>query len=83
MKEILPTVRPLPYFTVHSSREENQFAASLGKEFVPKIARRLPRHHLRGFSHDFIISFVKKHKKQYPFFLRMDISGFYPGIPYK
>jgi|GEM_PF-938677 len=83
MKDILPTIRPLPYFTVHSSHAEKQLAAALRKEFVPKIARGLPGHHLRGFSHDFIVSFVKKHKKQYPFFLRMDIAGFYPGIRHR
>jgi len=80
---ILPTVRPLPYYTVTGSIDHALLAQSLRMEFVPKIARRLPGHHLRGFRHDTILEFVRKNKKRYPCFVRIDISKFYPSVRHR
>ncbi|MDR1919229.1 MAG: hypothetical protein LBQ65_06245 [Tannerellaceae bacterium] len=62
---------------------EKTLARALREEFVPKIARRLPGHHLNGFKHDFIVNTVKKHKGKHPYFLRADITKFYPSIRHR
>lgn len=80
---IRTTIRPLPYYTVSDSRTIQSLARSLRMEFVPKISRRLPMHHLSGLRHDAIIKFVKRHKKRYPCFVRTDISKFYPSIVHR
>lgn len=77
---IRATVRPLPYYSVTGSLDHTLLAKSLRREFIPKITRRLPGHHLCGFRNDMIIGFVKKHKKTHPCFLRTDIAKFYPSI---
>ena len=81
--EIRPTIRPLPYYTVTGDIDYALLAQSLRDEFVPKIARRLSAHHLGCFHHDTVIKFVKKHKKKYPYFLRTDVSKFYPSIRHR
>lgn len=76
-------IHPLPYYNTDVSQLERDLAASLRSEFVPKIARRLPGHHLRGFRHDYIVNAVKRMKKKYPFFLCTDIEAFYPSVRYR
>ena len=39
---IRPTVRPLPYFGAYAQSGERELAASLRRDFVPLLARRLP-----------------------------------------
>lgn len=80
MMNIRPTVRPIPYYTVSGSLDDTRLAQALRTEFVPKVRRRLPGNHLGAFRQDTIINFVKRHKKRYPYFLRTDISKFYPSI---
>lgn len=63
--------KSLPYYMCRPIRGEKELAAALRREFLPKIARRLPGHHLVGQKHDFIVKFVAKHKKHYPFFFNM------------
>lgn len=82
-KNISMFPRPIPYFNTGSSHYERELAKSLRSLFIPKITKRLPGHHLRGFSHKFIVNYVATHKKQYPYFLRTDIEKFYPSIEYK
>lgn len=41
-------IRPLPYYHTASSAEEKRLAAALRREFVPKVKRLLPGHHLGG-----------------------------------
>jgi hypothetical protein len=48
-------IRPLPYYNTPVSEPERELAARLRQEFVPKIARRLPGHHLRGFDVRFLL----------------------------
>lgn len=76
-------IKSAPYYNVPVRQPERELAAALRREFVPKIARRLPGHHLKGFRHDEIVNFVKKHKKTHPFFLRTDISRFYPSVRHR
>ena len=80
---IRPTVRPLPWFSVSGDVDGALLAQALRTEFLPKIARRLPGHHLVGFRHDAIPEFVRNNKKRYPCFLRTDISKFYPSIRHR
>lgn len=80
---ILSTIRPLPYYTVAGHADFIAAAQSLRRELVPKIARRLPGHHLAGMRHDAVINFVKRHKKKYPCFIRTDIAKFYPTVSHR
>lgn len=73
-------IRPLPYYHTASSAEEKRLAAALRREFVPKLKRLLPGHHLGGFRHDTVVNFIKRHKRAYPCFVRTDIARFYPSI---
>lgn len=73
-------IRPLPYYTVEGNADEKRLAAALRREFVPKVKRLLPGHHLGGFRHDTIVNFVKRHKRNYPCFVRTDITQFYPSV---
>ena len=54
--------RPFPHFNVGYIPQEKELAKALRKEFIPKITRRLPGHHLRGHSHDFIVKYVANQK---------------------
>lgn len=83
VKGISTYPRPIPYFNTGSTRYEKELAAALRREFVPKISRRLPSHHLHGFPHNFIVKFVATQKKNYPWFLRTDIEKFYPSIEHR
>lgn len=76
-------IRPLPYYHTASSAEEKRLAAALRHEFVPKVRRLLPGHHLGGFRHDTVVNFVKRHKRAYPCFVRTDIARFYPSIRHR
>jgi hypothetical protein len=82
-KELMAFPKPLPYYHTESELGERELARALRWEFAPKIARRLPGHHLNGFRHDFIIQTVQKHKVKHPYFLRTDISKFYPSIRHR
>lgn len=75
--------KPLPYFNSASGYSESKLASSLRSVFVPKIRKRLPGHHLRGFQHSFIVKYVGAQKKNYPWFLRTDIERFYPSIDHR
>ena len=33
-----------------------------------------------GFKHGFVAGYVQQHKKDYPYFLKIDIQKFYPSI---
>lgn len=77
---ILPTVRPLPYYSTRTSGSQASLARALRDEFAPKVARRLPGHHLCGLPHGFVPEFVAKHKQKYPYFLKADIAKFYPNV---
>lgn len=77
---IRPTVRPLPYFGAYAQSGGRALAASLRRDFVPLLARRLPDHHLVGQRHGAVPAFVARHKKSFPYFVRTDIAGFYPSV---
>ena len=83
MTLIKQNIRPLPYYSLHVTERERVLAAMLRKEFAPKIARRIKGHHLAGFSNDYIISFIRRHKKTHPFYLRTDIAKFYPNVRHR
>ena len=57
---ICPTVRPLPYFGACPQVGERELAASLRRDFVPLLARRLPDHHLVGQRHGAVPAFVAR-----------------------
>jgi hypothetical protein len=80
MKDLKQHIRPLPYYSTYVTNEERWLADNLRREFVPKIARRFKGHHLRGFSNDFITSFIRENKKTHPFFFKTDIAQFFPSI---
>ena len=80
---ICPTVRPLPYFGACPQVGERELAASLRRDFVPLLARRLPDHHLVGQRHGAVPAFVARHKKSFPCFVRTDIAAFYPSVRHR
>lgn len=75
-----PLIRPLPYYNIQGSWDDSRLAAALRREFVPKVKRLIPGHHLGGFRHDFKVSYIKRHKTNYPCFIRTDIRQFYPSV---
>jgi hypothetical protein len=76
MKEI----RPVPYYTQLDEREFKLLAGELRQQFLPMIKSRFAMHHLRGFKQGEVINYVKKHRKDYPVFLRTDIKLFYASV---
>ena len=76
MKEI----RPIPYFTKLDDAEFKTLAKELRQAFLPMVKQRFAMHHLNGFRQGQIIEYVKKHRKEYPVFLRTDIKMFYANV---
>lgn len=76
-------IRPLPYYNTEAGAGERALARALRGEFVPKVRRLLPGHHLGGLRHDTAVRFVRRHKRAYPCFVKADIRRFFPGIRHK
>ena len=76
-------IRPLPYFNTYGTDAERSLARSLRAEFVPKVRRLLPGHHLGCWRHDAVVNFVKRHKHTHPYFVKADIRQFFPGIRHR
>jgi hypothetical protein len=76
-------IRSLPYFNSAGSSDDYRLAATLRREFVPKVKRLLPGHHLGAYRHDFIVNFIRRHKVKYPCFIRTDIKRFYPSVSHR
>jgi hypothetical protein len=76
MKEI----RPIPYYTKMDRQEFKSLARELRQHFLPMIKKHFAMHHLRGFKQGEIINYVKKHRKDYPVYLRTDIKMFYASV---
>lgn len=72
--------KPAPYMVLQDSAPIKKDALWLRRCFAPLMAKRLPTVLYTGFKHDFIISYIQQHKKQYPYFLKLDIAKFYPSI---
>jgi hypothetical protein len=72
--------KSLPYYTCDTLGGERELAQALRAELIPKLARRLPGHHLAGLRHDYMVKFVLRNKRNYPFFLKADIKKFYPSV---
>jgi hypothetical protein len=73
-------IRPIPYYTQMDDWEMKQCAKELRNTLIPPIKRRLPMHHLSGLSHQAIIDYVAKWKKEYRYFFRSDILKYYPNV---
>jgi len=73
-------IRPIPYYTQMDDSRMKQCAKALRDTLIPQIKRRLPMHNLSGLSHQIIIEYVAKWKKEYPYFFRSDILKYYPNI---
>lgn len=80
MQHITKPIRPLPYWNCPTSLSERVLASALRRDFVGKVSRALPLHHLKGFRAGEIVNTVSRLKKSHPFFLRLDIEKFYPSI---
>ena len=57
---IKQNIRTAPYYNVPNADWEYALMRELRKELLPKIKRRIPWHHLSGFSHRYIIDYVTK-----------------------
>jgi len=74
------TIKPIPYYSSPTTSTEHTLAKALRADVTPMIKRLLPVHHLGGVKHDFVIEFIRKHSSKYRYFLRTDITKFYPSI---
>ena len=77
---ILSTVRPAPYHGAYACPGESELARQLRADFAALLRRRLPWHHLCGLRHGAAPRFVERYRRKYPFYLRTDISRFYPMV---
>ena len=73
-------IRPIPYYTRMDDTRMKKCAKALRDTLIPQIKRRLPMHNLSGLSHQAIVEYVAKWKKEYPYFFRSDILKYYPNI---
>jgi hypothetical protein len=79
---IKQTIRSAPYYNVCNKAGEYALMRNLRRELGPRIKRRMRWHHLSNFTHDFIPAYVAKHKQAYPWYVRTDVSRFYPCVCY-
>lgn len=75
--------KPLPYTFLRDCYPSRQFAQWLRGVFTPLLRRRMPTVYYSGFTHRFIPDFVSKYKKEYPYFVKLDIAKFYPSISHQ
>ncbi|MDR3132675.1 MAG: hypothetical protein LBU42_01460 [Prevotellaceae bacterium] len=73
-------IKPVPYYTQCDTFEFKALADELRALFLPMIERRFDMHHLCGFSHQAIIQYIARWKKDYPYYLRADITKYYPTV---
>ena len=73
----------MPYLIQHDQFPSKVFAGWLRDTFRPLIAKRLPTVLYGGFKHDFIVKFIKKYKKEFPYFVKVDIQKFYPSCAHR
>ena len=73
-------IKPLPYLLQPDGYPIAQEAKWVRKTFAPLMAKRLPTVLYGGFKHGFIPQYVQQHKKEFPYFLKIDIEKFYPSL---
>jgi hypothetical protein len=73
-------IKPIPYTTCATTASDAEAAAWFRAQIVPHVKRRIKGHHLGGFKADFLVSAVAAHKRRLPWFVRTDITRFYPHI---
>lgn len=65
----------MPYMLQTDSYPNKAFASWLRNTFGPLLAKRLPTVLYSGFKHGFIPSFIQKHKKTHPYFVKIDLQN--------
>ncbi len=71
----------LPYFrTTNNNTEISRF---LKKKFLARIKNIFPYHYLIQANHSKILKGIKLLSDKYPYFLRLDISMYYPSINHR
>ena len=75
--------KPLPYWVQGDSYPTKQAAQWVRDTFKSLMAKRLPTVLYGGFKHGFIAQYIKKHKIEYPYFLKVDIQKFYPSLSHR
>ena len=73
----------LPYIKLKQEKEEKKVAYFLLRKFLPKIRKKFPYHYLIQSIPYKRIEFIKYQSKKYRYFLRFDISIYYPRINHK
>lgn len=69
-----------PYLVQQDGYPIKNNAQWLRNTFKPLMAKRLPSVLYGGFKYGYIVNFIQKHKKEYPYFIKVDIEKFYPGL---
>ena len=72
--------KPLPYLLQQDSYPIATWARELRATFQPLLARRLPGMCYGGVKHGHIPQWVQRHKKNHPFFVKLDIQKMYPSL---
>jgi len=70
----------LPYFKITSTVSEIKTTKFLRRKFFPRIREKIPNHYLIQSVPFKNLQTIKKLSKRYPYFLRLDISLYYPSI---
>jgi hypothetical protein len=70
----------LPYYRAKYSREEADLLVYLRRKFLPLVRRQFPQHGLVACRPADRLAYLRKHSKTHRFFLRFDVSRFYPSV---
>jgi len=73
----------LPYFKIKPSEKELILVKFLRRKFFPRIKEKIPNHYLIQSALFKNLQTIKKLSNRYPYFLRLDISLYYPSINHK
>ncbi|AFL97186.1 reverse transcriptase domain-containing protein [Ornithobacterium rhinotracheale] len=72
--------KPAPYMVLPHGDPIKEGGGVLRQYFAKLMAKRLPTVCYQGFKHGDIPHYIQQHKKQYPYFLKVDIAKFYPSL---
>lgn len=73
----------LPYFKLKTSSQHFVIASYLRRKFLPSLKKKFPLHYLTTREIRLYLKFIKEASQKYPYFLRFDISRYFPSINHR
>jgi hypothetical protein len=70
----------LPYYKGKTTEHDRELAVYLRHKFLPLVKRNFPQHFLVNSRPSARLSYIRKQSKTHRYFLRFDVSAFYPSI---